>query len=66
MRGSIRRVVGNTQFQSIPMPKSIAHTISDATVYSFCQRVAKPSTYHRYNISNSSNEKRTTTLEDSV
>ena len=41
MCGSSRRVIGNTPFQSIPTPKSIVHTISDATLCSVRPRVVK-------------------------
>ena len=41
MCGSSRRVIGNSPFQSIPTPKSIVHTISDATLCSVWPRAVK-------------------------
>ena len=41
MCGSSRRIIGNTPFQSIPTPKSIVHTISDATLCLVWPRAVK-------------------------
>jgi len=68
MRGSIQRVVGNTPYLSHQRPNSLSILYRMPLVLglAFGQERSKPSTYHRYNSSGSTHEKRTHTLEDSV